>query len=194
MVPALVAFYVTMISYPIIRTNTTPLGAHFRVVLEGEQFSVLLYGADGEILDTTPCLDLNVALSCIRKNADENHLEILLDTLMLPVGQLIVVQSEVRGAAREEVRVFHTQADYDTFRRERLADYKDDEDGEDVAGLLESGHLDAAWTMATEDDADVKCLWDTHFGYHFTRTEPNFAPYTELPDWLRAAVVATLKP
>ncbi len=30
MVPALVAFYVTMISYPIIRTNTTPLAAHWR--------------------------------------------------------------------------------------------------------------------------------------------------------------------
>lgn len=181
-----------MNQYPIIRSSEDARGSRLEIVLEDGNFICLLREAAEEENFRVPCSSLADALATFLIKARDHDLKVQVETLMLPVGELICVQSEYRGQAREVVRIFSTQEDFDLFRRERLASYNDECDREDVAGLLESGNLDAAWNMAVDDDADVKCAWDTHFGSHYVFRQPNFAPFSQLPTWLQSEVVATL--
>ena len=124
---------------------------------------------------------LGSTLSRIKDMAAYDLLAIDWSSLKIPVGELIVAQSETKGAAREEVRVFHTQAAYDAFRRDRLEEYEADDQTE-VEGLLESGNLDLAWTVALDDgDGPEKTLWDTYFGSHYVERMPNMIAFTTFP-------------
>lgn len=136
---------------------------------------------------------LPAALSRIVDMARYDKLAIDWSSFQLPVGELIIVQTESRSSAREIVRVFHTQADYDSWRRARLDLYDaQNDDASEVAGLLESGNLDLAWTIACEDDGAEKALWDSHFGSHYVERVPNAVAFTDLPAWCQSGVKESL--
>jgi hypothetical protein len=133
-------------------------------------------------------MGLGAALSRVRDMARYDKLDIDWSSLQLQVGEIIVVQSECKGAAREEVRVFQTQAAYDAFRRDRLEDYEGDDQTE-VEGLLESGNLDLAWTVACDDsDGGEKELWNSQFGSHHVERLPNMIAFTDLPGWYQNTI------
>jgi hypothetical protein len=131
---------------------------------------------------------LGSTLSRIRDMARYDRLALDWGSLKIPVGELIVVETETKDAARAEVSVFHSQAAYDEFRRAQLALYSEhNEDASEVAGLLESGNLDLAWETACEDDGE-KALWDTDFGSHSIERMPNVIAFTDLPGWYQNTI------
>lgn len=133
-------------------------------------------------------MGLGAALSRVRDMARYDKLDIDWSSLQLQVGELIVVETETKDAPRAQVRVFHSQAAYDEFRRTQLALYSEhNEDASEVAGLLESGNLDLAWETACEDDGE-KALWDTDFGSHSIERLPNVIAFTDLPGWYQNTI------
>lgn len=131
---------------------------------------------------------LGSTLSRIKDMAAYDLLALDWSSLKIPAGELIVVETETKDAPRAQVRVFHSQAAYDEFRREQLAIYSEhNEDASEVAGLLESGNLDLAWETACEDDGE-KALWDTDFGSHSIERLPNVIAFTDLPGWYQNTI------
>ena len=143
-------------------------------------------------INVTPHFGLGAALSRIKDMAAYDKLEVDWSSLRIVVGELIVVETETKDGARSRVRVFHSQAAYDNFRRKQLELYSEhNEDASEVAGLLESGNLDLAWDTACEDDGE-KALWDTDFGSHSVERLQNVIAFTDLPAWYQNTIKDTL--
>lgn len=132
------------------------------------------------------------ALRCMAHRAANEGFET--DWSSLVVCQYYTVQSEYKGAAREEVVVFTTDEELDTFKRELLKTYKESarnpEDAGDVTALLAVGDIDAAWELATSEESEEKELWDTSFGSHHIETHE--VKFTSLSPWIQASIKATV--
>lgn len=165
-------------------------GRRWQLRLEAGTYSVIRVAGDGrEWAHTCPSPGFATSFKKFTRLCSDDGLVIDWDSAVLAVGASIVVQSEIRGQAREVVGVFHSQADYDEFRKDQLALYPDHyDDAAEVARLLEVGDVDAAWEVANSDDDDGKVLWETAFGSHFTTCSDREVKFTDLPDWIRTLV------
>lgn len=121
-----------------------------------------------------------------------SKLEVDWSSLMIQVGEIVIVQTESKGHPREEVHMFQSEVAYDKFRTDALADYHDEQDGVEVAALLAAGALDSAWDLACEDDGE-KELWNTHFGSHHVERKPNVVSFADLPAWIQTTIKEALQ-
>lgn len=179
----------------IIRSLPDDQGRFWAASQESETtFSVGWFHKDSDIaVRMSEHAHLPAALSRLVDMARYDKLAIDFSSFKVAVGELIVVQTECRDRAREEVRIFRNQADYDEFRRARLADYdSNNDDASEVEGLLESGNLELAWETACADDGCEKALWDSHFGSHSVERIPNVVAFTDLPAWCQNVVKEAL--
>jgi hypothetical protein len=181
----------------IIKTTPDSSGSCWGITQEGETFAVALFHRplSTRELFKSEHRTLKSAVERLVEDARRSNLTLDLEGLTLPAGELILLQTETRSAAREIVSVFRTQADYDAYRRAQLSLYPEGyEDAAEIAKLLEAGDVDAAWDLATADDDDSKSLWDTDFGSHYTSRERLELSFRDLPEWFRELVTIVASP
>lgn len=187
-----ILFYVTNMSY-LIKSQPDVFGRFFAVSQESEtNYSVGWFLADSDTPvkgSTHSCL--GAALRRFKGDAAYNRLAVTWSSLKVSVGELIVLQTESRMLAREQVQVFQTQADYDDYRRSHLTLYDACEDLEEVTAAFKLGDLELAWQIANSDSGD-KALWDSDFGSHHTERVPNIICFTDLPTWVQQIIKESL--
>ncbi len=173
-----------MEEYIILESSRDPKGSYFSVILSGDKYFLVLFDEEGKTIRRRSHSDLKEALVDFGKEISIHNLELITDTFLIPVGYIFCVQTEYRDCAREVIRIFYTQEAFDLFRHEQLAVYAGP-DRDEIDRLLEAGELDTAWETAVADDGDRKNARFSPFGDHYVSLQPNFAAYSQLPDWLR---------
>ena len=176
----------------ILTSSVDKIGCHW-AVRPGIVGYLVDYVRRDKVVTCEHFIDVSLALRLLNGVAQLNDLTIDWSKFVVMKLARTTVQSEYKSGARDDVDHFDNQEDFDAWRRERLACYDDESDRDDVRGLLESGHLDAAWDMAVDDDGS-KELWNTHFGSHMVTTTEFNVYFTDLPEWIQQSIKLTIAP
>lgn len=177
----------------LVRSTSDDQGRFFAVSQESEvSYYVGWFLADSDTpVKGSTHSSLVAALRRLKGEATYNKLTVDWRSLEIAVGELIVLQTESRITAREEVQVFHSQTDYDDYRHSQLTLYDACGDLEEVTAALASGKLELAWQLANSDAGD-KELWESDFGSHYAERVPNIIRFTDLPTWVQQTIKDSL--